>query len=385
MGTQERFYNLVSNRQTGIVAAVFRGGLRVLEVPYCSVVAFRNLLYDRQILPTHRFSVPIISVGNLTLGGTGKSPMVAWLCQHFLEQNQRPGLVSRGYGKISDAGNDELMEMSHRFPTVPHLQNRNRAEAIQELLQTEQVDLIILDDAFQHRRVKRDIDFVLLDATAPFGFGHVFPRGALREPISGLRRAQIALLTRSDLIEETQRQEIRQRVLSINPNITWGEAVHVPTSLISPQPFSTGTLSTGTFSTEPIEVITGQSVLAFCGIGNPAAFRSTLERCGVHVAKLIPFPDHHHYTARDVDELVRTANALGTDVILCTVKDLVKLALMDFSEIDFSELSLRAVSIEIQFTVGESAVRERIDLFPNESQYPRHFPKFPQSVGEKCR
>ena len=345
MGTQERFYDLVSGRQTGITATVLRGGLRFAEVPYCSIVSVRNFLYDRQFLSAHRPSVPVISVGNLTLGGTGKSPMVAWLCRFFLERNIRPGLVSRGYGKSTHAGNDEFMEMAHRFPTVPHLQNRNRAEAIQKLLQTEQVDLIILDDAFQHRRVERNIDLVLLDATAPFGFGHVFPRGTLREPLGGLRRTDIVLLTRSDLVVEAQRQKIRERVLTFNPNIIWGETVHIPTSLISAQ----------SFATEPIESITGQSVLAFCGIGNPSAFHKTLERCGVRVAKLIPFPDHYRYTSRDIDELVRMAKELGADSILCTMKDLVKL-----DRLDFSEMPLRAISIEIKFTVGESAVSEAV-------------------------
>jgi tetraacyldisaccharide 4'-kinase len=346
MGIQERFYELVSGRETGITAAILRGGLRLCEIPYCAVVSVRNALYDQQVLPVHQFSVPIISVGNLTLGGTGKSPMVAWLCRWFLKQKLRSGLVSRGYGKTSHAGNDEFMEMSLRFPTVPHIQNRNRVEAIRHLLQTEQVDLIILDDAFQHRRVARNVDIVLLDATAPFGFGHVFPRGTLREPISGLRRADIALLTRSDMINEAERQRIHQQVLSLNPNIVWGETVHVPASLVS---------ATSPTESAPIESIAGRSVLAFCGIGNPAAFQKTLERCGVCVEKLIVFPDHHHYMSRDTDGLVRTAKELGTDLILCTMKDLVKL---DSSL--FSEFCLRAVSVEIQFMVGESAVCDRL-------------------------
>ena len=346
MGTQERFYELVSGRETGITATVLRGGLRLLEVPYCSAVAVRNFLYNQRILSTRRFSVPIISVGNLTLGGTGKSPMVAWLCRYFLERNLHPGLISRGYKKSAHEGNDEFLEMSHRFPTVPHLQQKDRASAIQRLLHTEQVDLIILDDAFQHRRVARNIDLVLLDATAPFGFGHIFPRGTLREPLGALQRADIVLLTRSDWANDTERQKIRQQVLSINPNIVWGETVHTPTSLISAH----------SLAAEPITSISGQSVLAFCGIGNPAAFRKTVEQCGVHVAKLIPFPDHYHYTPRDTDALVQIAKELGTDLILCTMKDLVKLA-----PTDFSESLLRAVSIEIQFTAGESAVCERLN------------------------
>jgi len=343
MPIQEQFYDLVSGRKTGVAAGMFRSGLRLLEVPYCSVVAARNFLYDHRLLPIHRFSLPVISVGNLTLGGTGKSPMVAWLCRFFLEQNLRPGLISRGYGKSSNEGNDEFMEMSHRFPAVPHLQHRNRARAMRQLLHTEQVDLMILDDAFQHRQVARSIDLVLLDATAPFGFNHVFPRGTLREPLTGLRRATMVLLTRSDLVESTKRQQIRQQVLAINPNIVWGETVHVPTSLVSLQ----------SFSDEKIESIAGQSALAFCGIGNPRAFQKTLEQCGVRVATLIPFPDHHRYTLRDTDEVVRAAKALGTEVILCTMKDLVKL-----NRPEFSGLPFRAVSIEIRFILGESAVCE---------------------------
>ena len=273
--------------------------------------------------------------------------MVAWLCRFFLDQNVRPGLISRGYKKGTSGGNDEFMEMSRRLPNIPHIQHPNRAEAIQKLLQTEQVDLIILDDAFQHRQVDRNVDIVLLDATSPFGFGHIFPRGTLRESLGSLRRADIVLLTRSDLADEPQRQKIREQVLAINPSIIWGETVHEPTSLVSLE----------SFREEPIESIRGQSALAFCGIGNPSAFRKTLEHCGVQTAPLIPFPDHYRYTADDARKLVQTAKSLGTDSLLCTMKDLVKL-----NPSDFTGLSLRAVSIEIRFTAGESAVCDRIVL-----------------------
>ena len=353
---QEQFHDLIKGRKTGWGATLLRGGLRLLEVPYSTIISVRNFLYDKRIFPSHRFSLPIISVGNLTLGGTGKSPMVAWLCQYFLGRNRCPGLVSRGYGKGTNTCNDEFMEMSRRFPTVPHIQHTNRGEAIRTLLQTEQVDLIILDDAFQHRQVARDIDIVLLDATAPFGFEHIFPRGTLREPLGALRRADVVLLTRSNLVSELERQRVRDRVLSFNPNTIWGETMHVPTSLIT---IESGTMN---FHAESIDSIHGQSALAFCGIGNPAAFQKTLEQCGVHVAKLIPFPDHYRYTAGDIDKLRRTAQALGTDLILCTMKDLVKLHRSEFA----------AVSIDIQFTIGESAVCEGIHRHISESV--RKFP-----------
>ena len=341
MTIQEQFYELVSGRKTGTAANVLRGGLRLIEMPYSAGIAFRNYLYDKRLLPIQQFPVPVISVGNLTLGGTGKSPMTAWLCRLFLERGIRPGLVSRGYKKSSGKGNDEFLEMSYRFPTVPHLQHKDRAAAIQQLLQTENTDVIILDDAFQHRRAARNIDLVLLDATAPFGFGHIFPRGTLRESPKGLRRAQAALLTRSDLVSEAERQKIRGQVLTIHPNIVWGETIHVPTSLVSLE----------SLNHEPIEAVCGQSVLAFCGIGNPSAFRKTLERCDVRAAGFISFPDHYRYTSRDAGNIVRTAKELDTGLILCTMKDLVKL-----NRSDFAGLSVRAISIEIQFLAGEEAV-----------------------------
>ena len=354
---QEYFYDLVSGGKTGSTATMLRGGLRILESPYCAAVSLRNFLYNQKILASRRFPIPIISVGNLTLGGTGKSPMTAWLCKLFLEQNRKPGLVSRGYASANNHGpnnhgpnnygNDEFREMMLRFPNVPHIQNPNRAEAIRQLLQAGEADVIILDDAFQHRQVARDIDMVLLDATSPFGFGHVFPRGTLREPVGELCRANIVLLTRSDLVSGQVREKIKQQVLAINPKIIWGETVHEPTSLYAMDGVPGG------YRTEPIESVHGQPALAFCGIGNPEAFRKTLERCGVRIKKLIPFPDHHWYTPRDIDELLRTAKAFDTDLILCTMKDLVKL-----TPLQFSDVRLRAVLIEIRFLQeSEQAVR----------------------------
>lgn len=345
MTVQKRFYELISGRKTGWAASLLRGGLQCLEMPYCAVVSVRNALYDHQMLPICRNSLPVISVGNLSLGGTGKSPMVVWLCRWFLEQNRRPGLISRGYGKLPHEVNDEFMELSHRFPKVPHVQHRKRAEAIQRLRKTNEIDLIILDDAFQHRQVARDIDLVILDATAPFGFEHIFPRGTLRESLKGLRRADIVLLSRSDLVSETEREQIHRRVLSINPNIIWGETIHAPISLVSWE----------SFHEDPLESLAGKSALACCGIANPAAFQKTLEQCGVRVVNLISFPDHYAYTGQDADEIQRTAKELGTDLILCTMKDLVKL-----NRFEFTSVPLQAVAIEIRFTHGESAVCERL-------------------------
>ena len=174
------FRDLVSGRRRGIGASVLRAALRVAEVPYGLAMLWRNRRYDRDLARTHRVEVPVVSVGNLTLGGTGKTPMVEWIARHLRAQNVRVTLISRGYGAEAGAANDEALELEQKLPDVPHLQNPDRVAAARTAVDKLDCQLILLDDGFQHRRLGRDLDIVLLDALEPFGFGHVFPGGMLR-------------------------------------------------------------------------------------------------------------------------------------------------------------------------------------------------------------
>ena len=346
------FRDLVSERQRGIGPALLRTLLTVLEGPYFGMTSLRNFCYDTGILKTHRLPIPIVSVGNLTLGGTGKSPMVAWLARWFLEQNLRPGLISRGYGSLAgneaaEGVNDEYLELAFRLPMVPHRQNRDRVAAAMEFLtgkETRPVDVLVLDDAFQHRRIGRNLDIVLLDASEPFGFDRIFPRGTLRESVAGLRRAGIVLLSRADLISAEEREGIRRRVSSLAPDAVWGEVVHRPKSLVSIDKTESDLVE-----------IHGKRVLAFCGIGNPEAFRKTLEFLGAEVAELTAFPDHYRYTPDDLNRLEAAARQLDVEAVLCTMKDLVKI-----DRPTLADLPIRAVSIDIEFLAGENFVRKRL-------------------------
>lgn len=343
----ELFREWVGGRRHDLPAALFRLITGILEFPYYAVTSLRNGCYDTGLLKSYRAPIPIVSVGNLTLGGTGKSPLVAWLARFFLDRGIRPGLISRGFGRIDQGGNDEFLELAFRLPSVPHLQNPDRVAATKEFLRlrnSEAVDLLILDDALQHRRMARDLDIVLLDATEPFGFEHVFPRGTLRESIRGLRRAGVVLLSRADLISPEEREAIKNRVLDIAPDVVWGEIEHVPEKMIS---------LSGVES--DVTELSGKNVFAFCGIGNPAAFRNTLNRCGAEVVELAAFPDHHHYTVEELDRLIESAASSGVDRILCTMKDLVKI-----DQTRFAETSLTALAIQIRFLSGEDAFRTRL-------------------------
>lgn len=346
--TAADFNAIVSGQRRGIGAALARLALRAGETPYTAAMRWRNRRYDRGAAEVHRVEVPVISVGNLTLGGTGKTPMVAWLARWFRIQGVRVCLISRGYKTTDGARNDEAMELEQRLPDVPHLQNPDRVAAARIAIDELDTQLILLDDGFQHRRLHRDLDIVLLDALQPFGHEHVFPRGMLREPISGLRRADVICLTRADAVSESERQSLGERIAQLAPNVTYCEAVSSPSGLLS-----------GNGSQLPLHSLQGQSVLAFCGIGNPAGFRHTLESAGLDVLQLREFADHHRYDRYDLGRLADWArNYPSAAAIVCTHKDLVKISLNALGK-----LPLYALEIQQDFIRGRSDLESRLTLF----------------------
>ena len=339
-----QFRDLVSGRSRGLAAAVARFGLRVAEVPYALAVRWRNRRYDTGAAKTHRVGVPVVSVGNLTLGGTGKTPMVEWIARWYRQQGVRVTVVSRGYGAEAGGRNDEAVALEQNLPDVPHVQDPDRVAAAKLAIEEFQSQLILLDDAFQHRRIARDLDVVLLDALEPFGFDHVFPRGTLREPPHGLRRADVVALSRADMLDRPQREEIWRTVRRHAPQAVCLEITHAARALIS---------SSG--EEEPLETLRGRPVAAFCGIGNPAGFRHTLETCGYRVADFREFPDHHPYSRADVESLAAWADGLEVAAVLCTHKDLVKL--------DIDQLGrrpLRAIRIGLDFLTGQDPLEGRL-------------------------
>ena len=204
--TPSGFRDLVSGRRRGAMAAALRGILAAAEVPYTWAVRWRNRRYDCGAKTVYRVDVPVISVGNLTLGGTGKTPMVEWIVRRFLAQGKKVGIISRGYG-AHGGPNDEARELAWKLPGVPHVQDPDRVAAARRAIGDFGCQVLVLDDAFQHRRIGRDLDIVLLDALEPLGYEHVFPRGTLREPVEGLARADVVALSRADLLTADKREQ----------------------------------------------------------------------------------------------------------------------------------------------------------------------------------
>lgn len=333
-----RYIDVISGRRKGITAATARTALAAVEPIYAAAINRRNRRYDQAQVEIQHVDVPVISVGNLTLGGTGKTPMVKWLARWLSDRQLQVALISRGYGAKKGVPNDEALELAQALPQVPHLQNPDRVAAARQAVADFATEVILLDDGFQHRRLVRDLDIVLLDAMEPFGYEHLVPRGTLREPISSLRRAHIVCLTRADQVDAMCRQEIRTRVQREAPDAVWCETAHRPRHLVDVAG-----------KTQPIESLRGQRVAAFCGIGNPAAFCRTLIDSGCEIVTWREFPDHYAFTSRDMEELSHWAQTSSIDSVLCTHKDFVKLPMGSLGE-----KRLHAVVIELDFLYGET-------------------------------
>jgi tetraacyldisaccharide 4'-kinase len=330
------FRDLVSGRRRGLAAMAARMALRAAEIPYTLAVCRRNRGFDQGRLPIERLAVPVVSVGNLTLGGTGKTPLVEWLARWFRHREVRLTLISRGYGAERGGVNDEAQELEQRLPDVPHVQNRDRVAAARLAIEKFECQLILLDDAFQHRRIARDLDIVLIDALEPFGYDHVFPRGTLREPPSGLARAQVVGLSRADMLDHGQRSAIRDEVRRHAPRALWLEMTHAPRRLVAADGGECA-----------LKALRGMRVAAFCGIGNAAGFRHTLEVCAADVLGFREFGDHHAYDRGDVEGLAAWAGQLDAAALVCTAKDLVKIRLPQLGG-----RPLWAVAIELEVLTG---------------------------------
>ena len=366
-------YRALLNGERGLKPALCRLGLRVASVPYGWAVWLRNRLYDRGYLRVYRASIPVISVGNLTLGGTGKTPCVEYVARFFRQRGRRVAILSRGYGGAAKsrgsgepggvgspkAPNDEALVLHENLPDVPHLQGPHRATLAATAVRDLASEVLVLDDGFQHRRLARDLDLVLLDATEPWGFGYLFPRGGLREPPAELGRASAVILTRCNRLNGRERGRLREAVIRAVPGAPIIETSHRPIDLVNSERVTAG-----------LERLSGRTVAAFCGIGNPEAFRHTLIDLGAKVVAWRTLADHHRYSPRDVEELQLWAGRLPAECLIATTqKDLVKIR-----TVYLGGKELWAVRIRLQVDAGERELHMMLDSVlkePSEVRYQR--------------
>ncbi len=338
-------HDLLSGRKSGMLAALSRGLLSAGSAGYGLGIGLRNLAYDRGWKRIERAALPVVSLGNLTTGGTGKTPFAAFVARWFRERGVRVCFISRGYKAHAGGTSDEALVLEQLCPDVPHLQNPDRVAAVRRAAADLDSQVVVLDDGFQHRRLTRDLDIMLIDATNPWGFGHLLPRGLLREPVSALSRATLVVITRVDQVSRESVEAIRRKIAFIHPQCGIAEATFPLVRLIG---------SAG--QTRAIESLPGATVAALCGIGNPSAFRANLERIGWTVAELQVFADHHNYTSADIEDLERWSRTLAVEAVVCTQKDLVKI-----KRDRLGDHPLWAVEIGVQVTAGAELLQVCLD------------------------
>jgi tetraacyldisaccharide 4'-kinase len=272
------------------------------------------MLYSQGVFRTHRLPVPVISVGNLTCGGTGKTPLAQWIARYLVELKKKVAILSRGYPGNGETS-DESQALTECLPDVPYILGADRMKTGALAIEAFGAQCIVLDDGFQHLRVERNLNVVTIDTLNPFGFGYLLPRGLLREPVRAVARADVAVLTRVDQCAPGTVEELLGRVRRVKLSLLVAQSVHKPTGVIR---WADNT-DLGT------DFLRGRKVLAFCGIGNPRSFALTLRDLGADVLGQEDFPDHHFYEESDLTALRSEARRLGVEAIVTTRKDAVKI------------------------------------------------------------
>jgi tetraacyldisaccharide 4'-kinase len=314
-------------------------------------------LYRRGTFHTTRLERPVISVGNITTGGTGKTPLVEWVARTLASGGKKVCILTRGYGRkdphlqviVSDgygllaapaeAGDEPYLLATNLSGLAAVISSADRIAAGQEAIKDFGSDCFVLDDGFQHLRLARDLNIVTIDATNPWGGGHLLPYGRLRETPEGLSRADCVVITRCDQVGSLD--ALRSEILRLAGDRPIFHS-RMRTARVSP-------LKNGAESlTAPARVG------AFCAIGNPSSFFEQLKRSGYELALEKSFPDHHMYSQDEVDSLCRAANEMGADRLITTAKDAVKLRHMSFS--------IPCYVLEIEMAIDNDAELTRLVL-----------------------
>jgi len=340
---------VIDPRRRGLALGVVRAALWPVAALYGLVVRARNALYRAGWLKAHTAPVPVISIGNITAGGTGKTPMVAWLSRLLIIHKMRPAVLSRGYGRDPASGLDDENRMLARLADAPILADPNRVRGAARAVAEHGADVLIMDDGFQHRRLARDLDVVLIDALWPFGADHMLPRGLLREPLAELRRADFLVVTRANLVSAGELAAILERLSALAPRTpvaVCGIAVAGLRPLAgAPAPGPDG-LRRGQWAT-------------CCGIGNPEGFLRILEEAGCRLGLIEIFPDHQPYSAAQVRAVLERARAGGCDAVVTTEKDAVKMEPL-LRDMERPAPPVYALQIEMDFTEGSAALTNAI-------------------------
>lgn len=343
---------------------------------YGEGVNLRLLGYQLGFSGKERLDCFVISLGNITVGGTGKTPTAQRLAKEICDMGYRVVILNRGYrakfhdeiGIVSDGkslkmdateAGDEAYMLAKHLPNVPVLIGARRAVTGQYAIEKFGAEVVILDDGYQHWQVIRDLDILLIDTVNVFGNGYILPRGTLRESISHISRADVCLMTKVDQAREGSCEMIRDTIRKYNPTAQIVESIHKPRCLIPLADWSKNLSGEGI----SVDTISGKKVMAVSAIGNPASFEHTLKDLGAEIISSLRYPDHHDYTIMELEDILRRADSLAAEMIVVTEKDAVKIP--DEVAHEHWDIPIFVITVEVTFQSGardfESMLRQRLN------------------------
>lgn len=361
---------VITGDETGVYAFITRIFLSGLEFIYRILSGLKfSINYHRR----RRLSVPIISVGNITVGGTGKTPTVIWLVKLLKIAGYTPAILTRGYGgqyqkdglcfsSSNLAGltatmtGDEPFLLAKQLPDTLIVVGRERYQnGLKALTANPEIDLLILDDGFQQWGLGRELDVIVIDASRPFSNRHLLPRGFLREPLSSLKRAGVILLSRTAKCDQVAVNDLTRELLAINPKLVIAAIQEENSQLISLSSMA------GRWDGEQVaaaEFLMGRKVSAITGIGNPRQFLASLENMGAEVGYFKAYPDHYLWEVGEIINLIKGLTENGFTELIVTAKDAVKL--LPWAE-SFGEYGLTCYILSLEFSIPDQLVMSRIE------------------------
>jgi tetraacyldisaccharide 4'-kinase len=347
-------YNLALDNSHGFFATLVKCILFIASFFYGLIV--RILIWFHSLKKPSSLNCKVISVGNITWGGTGKTVLVEFIARYLKQKEHKIAILSRGYKKPvtryplpvtrCETMADEPYMLSQKLSDVPIIADADRIRAAKKAIIEHAVDTVILDDGFQQWRIKKDLEIVVIDANCPFGNRHMIPRGILREPLSCLSRADIFVLTKTNLAANTS--EVKDFLRKINLKAIILESIHKPVGFYridSPKELLS------------LDILKGKTATLFSGIGDPGSFESLIKSLRVNVGLSFRFPDHHQYSSKDLDNIFKDSQNKHSDIMITTEKDAVRIYRLPITHYPLPIFVLR---IEIIITKDEERFYNRL-------------------------
>lgn len=320
--------------------------MNILLIPfsflYLLIICLRDLFYNTGIFRQYKIGAKVISIGNITWGGTGKTPAVLSVAVRLIEEGRKAAILTRGYG------GDEQALLSKAANMVPVLSGKDRVKSGREAIERYAVDTVLLDDGFQYRRMKRDLDIVCIDAVNPFGNRCLIPAGPMREGMAGLRRADIFLLTKVDLVrDQNAAKRLEERLKKINPDALIVKSVHKPKCFYK-------------LSNEQlvgIENVRNKKIVLLSAIGSPRSFEKTILNLSMKFKRHFIFRDHYWYDDKDLGKIERYCVKNKIDTVITTEKDAVRLRALNHKP---STVNFFVLGIELEIIENEQGFHDRL-------------------------